>query len=232
MRGRDTDLRLHEELLLIALHDDKGTIHHQAGMYQCALAAAILAELLLAERITVEDDRKRMVNVTSTRPIGDPLLDECLTRIETAKRRQRLQAWVQRVANTRQLRQRIAVGLCQRGVLREDEDRILWLFRRKLFPQRDPRHEKRIIERLRRAIFTETRTVAPRTAVLIALANGSGLLRIPFDRRELRARKQRLQRITEGQLLGRAMRDAIQAIQMVIIAAGAASAAAASTACT
>lgn len=233
MHGREKELLLHEELLLIALRDEKGAIHYQAGMCQYALAAAILAELLLAERIAVEDDKKRIVNVTNTRPIGEPLLDECLSRIESARRRQRLRAWVQRLANTRQLRQRIAAGLCQRGILREDEDRVLWLFRRKLFPQRDPRHERRIIERLRRAIFTETRSVAPRTAILIALANGSGLLRIPFDKRELRGRKERLTRITEGQLLGRAMHDAIKAVQAAIVAASTvASTTAVTAACT
>ena len=51
-------LCLHEELLLLALKDDEGTV---AGgtMYQYAIGGALIAELVMAERVTVVKDSKR-----------------------------------------------------------------------------------------------------------------------------------------------------------------------------
>jgi Golgi phosphoprotein 3 len=228
MPRSDADLFLHEEILLLALRDEKGTVDARARMYQYALAGAIVAELFLGERVAVEPDKKRLVNLVSARPLGDPLLTECLGRIAEAKRRQRLNAWVQRFARIRDLRHRVAAGLCTRGILRVSEDKVLWIFTRRIYPERDPRPEKRIIERLRRAIFTESRTVDPRTVVLLSLAHGAGLLAIPFDRKQLRERKKRIEHVIEGELLGRATREVVQAAQ----AAATAAAVAATTAAT
>lgn len=219
MPTRDPQLRFHEEILLLALRDEKGTLHSRASMHQYAMAGGLLAELLLAERIAVSDDKKKFVTVVNARPLGEPLLDECLSRIREAKRRQRLQTWVSRLARLKKLRHRVAAGLCRQGILKEDEDKVLLIFTCKLYPERDARCEQRIIERLRKAIFTEMRELDPRTAVLVSLANGAGLLAIPFDRKELRGRKKRIEQIAEGNLLGRATREAIRAAQAAAIAA-------------
>ena len=57
MPKQNHQLFLHEEILLLALGDDKGTII--AGpMYVHAMGGAILAELFLSKRITVEAGKK------------------------------------------------------------------------------------------------------------------------------------------------------------------------------
>ena len=68
------DLRLHEEVLLLALRDKKGTIESRAGMYRFALGGAILAELLIEGRIAVESGKKKLVEVTDPGPLHDPLM--------------------------------------------------------------------------------------------------------------------------------------------------------------
>ncbi len=219
MSPRVEQLCFHEELLLLALRDAKGTVHGQAGFYQYALAAGVLAELLLQKRIAIVDARKRMVEVVDDTPTGNELLDECLERIYTAKRRQRLQTWVQRIGNRSKLKHDVARALCRKGALREDEDRVLLLFRRRLYPEQDPRFEQRIIERLRKAIFSDSGKVDPRTAVLVSLAHGTDLLAIPFKRKELRERKQRIKQITDGEVLGKVAKEAAEAVQAAIIAA-------------
>ena len=52
-------LHLHEELLLLALRDDAGTIA-QGTTISYAMGAAVLAELLLHERIAVDDTKKKI----------------------------------------------------------------------------------------------------------------------------------------------------------------------------
>ena len=176
-------LWLQEEIMLIALRDEEGTTVSGAW-YGQAIGGALLSEMLLGGRIVVEETGKHFVNVVSRKSIGNDLIDECLEKIATAKRRASASTWVSRFVNIRQLKHRVAVDLCRKGVLRDDEDRVLWLFRRKIYPEINPQPERQLIERMRKAIFTSTSEVDARTVVLISLANAAELLKIPFDKKK------------------------------------------------
>jgi hypothetical protein len=175
------------------------------------MGGAILAELLMDAWILVDDTKKQHVTVVRCGHPGEPVLDRAVDKIRERKRKTSLKNWVTHLGNLSKLRHEVAAGLCRRGILREDEGRVLALFRRKLYPQIDPRPERQLIERLRRAIFTETSKVEPRTGVLIALAQATDLLSIPFEKKELKKRKKRIESIVNGELLGRATKEAVQA---------------------
>lgn len=209
---------LHEEILLLALRDEQGTIA-PGTMYQYAIGGAVLAELLLSKRISVEDTKKKLVNVVDTEPVGEPLIDECLEKIGCAKRRASLQTWVSRIAGFKNLKHRVAQRLCHKGILRADEDKILLLFTRRIYPEVDPAPERRLIERLRRAIFTETMDVEPRTVVLVSLANSANLLRVVFDKKKLKNYKKRIEQIVNGEIAGKATKEAIEAMQAAVMVA-------------
>ncbi len=214
-----TPLTLAEELMLLALKDDKGTVA-PGTMYPFAIGGAVISELLLADRIVVDDSKKRgLVDVVSDAPLGDEFLDECLARIRQAKRRGSLSTWVSRLANLKQLKHRVARSLCRKGILREDEDKVLLIFRRRIYPEVAPEPERELIGRLRQAIFTETADVDARTAVLVALADKAGMLKVVFDRKELKQRKERLASIASGDLTVAATAEAIQALQAAIVVA-------------
>ena len=66
------DLLLHEEVLLLALNDEKGTAE---GSYLHALGAAILAELMLGEHITLEG-KQNLVTCGKRKRIDNPILRE------------------------------------------------------------------------------------------------------------------------------------------------------------
>jgi Golgi phosphoprotein 3 len=211
-------LFLHEEIMLLSLRDRQGTID-PASHYTFAIGGAVIAELLLAERIRVDRPKKnkKIVQLVDARPLGDPLLDECLERIRTAKRRGSVQSWVSRFARVRKLKHRVAQELCRRGILRADEDKVLLLFTRKIYPEVDPAPEREVLERLRRAIFTESSRIDPRTAVLVSLAHGSGLLKVVFGKKELKSRKERIEQITHGELVGEATKAAIDAMEAAVV---------------
>lgn len=212
-----TTLYLHEEIMLLALRDEEGTIA-SGTMYQYAIGAAILSELLLNKRIAVEGSRrKKLVNLISSQPLGEPLIDQCLEKISNAKRRASLQTWVSRFAGVKNLKHRVARQLCQRGILRASEDKILLLFTRKIYPEVNPEPERKLIERLRQAIFTDSRDIDPRTVVLVSLANSTGLLKIVFDKKKLKGRKARIEEIINGEITGKAAKEAIQAMQAAVM---------------
>ena len=220
MPKRDS-LTLPEEILLLALKNEKGTTAIE-GHHDLAMGGAILAELLLLGRIQVQKEKKKQFAiVSSTKPTGDTLLDECLGRIAESKKRQQLKTWVSRFSNTKKLKRRVVVQLCREGILRESEDRVLFIFKRTMYPELDPRPERALVERLRRAIFTETSRVEPRTAVLVALAFHSDLLKNAFAKKKLKSRKKRIESLASGDVVGAATKEAVQAVKaaaaMVVI---------------
>ncbi len=196
-----SSLFLHEEVMLLALHDDKGTI--SSDNYPYAIGGAVLADLLLAGRLRVDDERKKkFIGLQAAKPLGDPIVDECLTKVADAKRRATVQTWVGRFAGLRDLKHRVARGLCKRGILEADEDKVLGIFTRKIYPEINPMPERELIERLSKAIFTDAQDLEPRTVVLVSLASGADLLRFVFDRKELKARKARIEQLVNGELTG------------------------------
>lgn len=219
MVEKDT-LFLYEEIMLLALQDHKGIVHPSIN-YPYALGGAILAELMLQQRIAVEEVKKnkKLVNLLNPKPVKDPLIDECLAKLESAKRRGSPQTWVARFAAVKNLKYRAVEGLCRKGILRDDEDKVLLIFTRKIYPEINPEPERKMIERLRRAVFTETREIDPRTVVLLSLANAIGLLRVAFDKKKLKARKDRIERIVNGEMTGKAAKEAAQAAQAAAMAA-------------
>ena len=218
--NRSSDLFLHEEIMLLALKDDKGTIEFGAN-YTHAVAGAVIAELLLNERIRIDQPskRKKLVVVDNVTPLGDPLIDECLAKIDGAKKPKRIQDWVGKFANIKNLKHRVAEQLSRRGILKVDQDQVLLIFTRKIYPEVDPRPENEIIERMRRAIFTEMGDVDPSTAVLISLASAADLLKYAFEKKKLKERKARIEAIANGDLVGQATKEAIQAMQAAVMVA-------------
>lgn len=215
-----TPLLLHEELMLLALHDEKGTI--ASGFARFGIAGAITAELLLRERIRIDESRwRKLVEVRNIRSVGDPIVDECLKKVRDAKRRASLQTWITRFSSISRLRHRVAGRLCERGILKADEKQLLVIFKQRIYPEIDPGPEQEIIERLRVAIFGNDREVEPRTVVLVSLAQAVSLLNPIFGRRELRPRKQRIKSLAKGDLVGRATAEAVAATQAAVAAAAA-----------
>lgn len=212
-------LHIYEEILLLAFKDKEGTIFYDVH-YPQALAAAILAELLLIKKIELEiNGRKKFVKLADTKSTGDLLLDECLQKISKSKRRARIESWVPRFANIPRLKHKAAQSLCKKRILKMEEHKIMLLFKHKKYPEIDPRPEKQLIEKLRKAIFGANKTIDPETVILIAICERTGILKHLFDKRKLREKKKWIKEITSGNLIGDATKDAVEAMQAAIFAA-------------
>ena len=219
MQRKPIALPLHEEVALLALRNDRGTV---AGgvMYAQAAGGAILAELLLSGHLTTEGTGRKMVAMAAGRAhTGNEVLDECLDKVSNARHGHRLSSWVQKFGGLRQLHHRVAASLVEKGVLREDEDRVLFIFKRRIYPELDADCERRIHTRIETAIFSDAPAVDPRTSVLIAIGHHSGLLKTNFDRKQLKLRRERIQAIAKGEAVGHATKQALEAGQAAVMAA-------------
>jgi hypothetical protein len=215
----ERDLHFYEEIMLLALKDEKGTLEAAETSFLYTMAASFLAELFFLRRIRLDPSGKKspLVTLDDATPTGDPILDECLGKLKEAKRRGPLTTWVSRFAGIKKLRDRVAQQLCRRGILRADEDKVLLVFKRKIYPELDPRPEKALIQRLHEAIFTDTDTIDPRTAVLVSLADKAGVLPNVFDKKELKARKDRIGAIGKGDVTAAAAKEVIDSVTTMIL---------------
>jgi len=213
------NLFLYEEIMLLALKDEEGTIA-SGTMYNYAVGGAIIAELLLNQSIAVDQSKKKkLVSVINPELLNDSLIDEWLMKMSSAKRRKTLQDWVSRVANTKDLKHRIALQLCQRGILKMDEKTILLLFTQRIYPEINPEPEREIINRLHNTIFTDTDDIDARTVVLLSLAKSANILPVIFGKKEIKQRKKRIEQIVNGDIAGKATKEAIDAMQAAVMVA-------------
>ena len=122
-------LRIHEEFMLLCRNEDGRIVGNAHHIY--ATAVGILAELLLHNRIALEPGRwKTTVRLTDSRLLGDPLIDESLERIRSAKRPAALTTWIGRIAGTRKLTPRVTERLYFSGLIRREERPFLVFFKR------------------------------------------------------------------------------------------------------
>jgi Golgi phosphoprotein 3 len=207
-------LPLHEQLLLLSLHDEKGTAH--PSMYGYAIAGAIIAELLDTARLRIEHHKKdNVLAVADPSSSGDPVLDECLQKIATAPRAADVSAWIARFAAIEDLKDRIAQRLCDRGILTRSEDRVLWVFPRVVYPTADPGPEDQIVAELRDAIAADGEIDA-RNAIVVALAHTAGILPHVFERSLLKARSSRIDAMVQMTDVSGAAKDAIEGARAAV----------------
>jgi hypothetical protein len=113
----------------------------------------------------------------------------------------------------------VAQELCRKHILRMDEDKVLLLFTRKIYPEINPRPERELIARVERAIFDEGAEVDPRTAVLVALAHRANILKVVIEKDRLKRAKKRIEQIGKGDASAQATKEAIAAMQAAVMVA-------------
>jgi uncharacterized membrane protein YgcG len=185
---------LPEELLLLALHDEKGSvIPSAASVLNGALVGAVLMELGLAGRLREDADGRLLADPT---PTGNQILDEALLRIDDADRPRMASYWVGRLARQMPgLKDRLLEQLVARGVLERRERRILWVFPSRSYPLVDAAAEQQVRDRVRAAIL-EDRTPDQRTAALIGLVRACNLIDDLFAPHERTRAHRRFEELT------------------------------------
>ena len=209
-------LLLHEELLLLALHDEKGTFL-QGTWLAPTLGGALIAELFLHARLMLVPSKKARFTVADTTPLGRPLLDEAHIHLQQANQPAVLSKWVTKLGNLPKLRNRIADNLVARGVLGAEQRKFLLFFERTHYPEADASYEDAVADRLRAAIFEDHAEIAPRTLILLALAHHGRLLSHTFERKALKARKAHIEALIATNKVSEATRAAIEAIEAALI---------------
>ena len=212
-----THLKLYESLVLLALHDEKGTT--QGWYLEYTIAAAVLAELLMLKRIRVNSDNKDRVEIIDASPTGDKVMDEVLAKIAAKKRLDTLKNWVMTVGYLPKLKDKVADQLVADGIIKSEERKLLWVFTQKIYPEINPEPERHLRQEMRRLVLERPSEVDPRYAILIALAKSSYLLEQVFSKQEIKTHKARIEQVAKGEALGAVTSDVISSVQAAVMVA-------------
>ncbi len=220
MTNQKDNLYFHEEIMLLSLREEDGKLETNAAyIYGSHVASAVMAELIMLGRIEVQKDDNFTVKLLSNEQTENELLNTALNLVNEDKKDRGASHWLSKFAAIKNLRERIAEGLCGRGILKAVEGKAFFFFDKTYYPELNPRPEQDLVARLEKAIFTETREIDERTLVLLSLLRKSELLKIPFEGKALKERRHRMKEITEGNLVSEAAQKAAEAAQTAIMVA-------------
>jgi hypothetical protein len=192
-----------EELLLLA-HDEKtGQFANlQELLLNTALAGAVLMDLALLNRV---DTDVSSFMVLDRSPTGEALLDFALAAIGRLPAKARTPEVVDALRSQGGELDRLAIArLIERGILKEREGRILWVFETRRYPLIDGKELQEVKRRIANILLSDE-IPDPRDIVIIALAQPCGLLRRVFSESELKSAQKRIDQIAKLDLIGQAM---------------------------
>ena len=200
-----------EEIFLLALDDKQGVIKPlPVSALDYALAGALLMDLALQDRI---DTDLTSLSVTNTEPTGDPILDDTLRDLQQKPEHQPTSYWLKYFANqSKSIQERVLARLIQKGILKQENRRILWVFEVRRYPLLDNHEVKEVKTRLRELILSDD-IPDPREVVLINLGNACRLLDDLFTPAEYEQVRSRITALARLYLIGQEMAKSIREIE-------------------
>ena len=207
-------ITLAEELLLLVLEDETGTmIPVPQRTLDFALAGAVLMDLALHNRIDSDIDN---VWVIDKSPCGEPFLDTFMAEITSLKDEAAPSDFIQRLSSEPGRIQDAALDrLVERGVLRQEEKKILWVFETRRYPLIDNKEEREVKLRIMAVLFSDE-IPDPRDVALICLVDACNLFEDLLGRRELETVRDRIAVVRKLDLLGRATQQTVREIERVV----------------
>jgi len=200
-----------EEILLLALDDESGSfVPLPPNALDFALTSAALMELAHAGRI--DTDLEQLV-VVSDEPLGDPVLDPILAAIARSKETYNAKRWVSVLAqDAGPIRERTLDRLVERGILRREEHRLLWVLGKRRYPVADASEQREVKRRVLDIILSDE-IPDPRDVVIIALADACKLFDEILGPRELRSARPRIEQVAKMDLIGQALVAALREVR-------------------
>jgi hypothetical protein len=212
------DLNLPEKLFILSVEDDQGQVTASIKKtLRFGLAGALLADLALANKIHLEDERLALTDPT---PTGDNLFDEVLAAIAAGGKARKLSRWVNTLGD-KQIVKQVAERLAGRNVIRIEKKRYSWIIPYELYPQVNASTKFWVKQHLRGVVLAEEKAAAADIA-LLSLLNACRLLRLVFTRDERKAASKKVDQLVEGESFGEAVLELLADIDAVAAAASSA----------
>ena len=203
-----------EELILLSIDDQTNSFYRITNInFNVALIGARLMDLALRKRIDVDLEG---IYVLSTEPTGDKFLDAILENlIETEAGNQPAVLVGQLYNSMGHLKDKLLQDLEEKGIIKVNQCKVLWLFKKRRYPIIDQKEEEEVLSRIRKTVLTDV-DPEPRDLALIALLNICNLMDKIFTNDELEQRSERLEQLKKLDLISPAVKRIIGEMQVLI----------------
>jgi len=208
-------LTLAEQLLLLAIDDDSGKLlplPDRALDY--ALAGAMLADLARVKRLEVTLDEVKIIDPTPVNSVPEDfgLLDLIRGKVNSLRG-----ALSHLAGDAHGLRKRLIEQLVKKGVLREEDREILWVFHYSLYPLADKESEMAVKQRLRNRILMPEIRMTEQDHVMISLIHVCQMEGLFLSKEEQETHRARIDEICLHDRIGKAALDCLEEIQKAIM---------------
>jgi golgi phosphoprotein 3 len=203
-----------EEIVLLQLDDTQGRfVDLPLSAAEIVLAGAALMELAIANR--VDTDLERFI-VVDAKPTGDDILDEVLAQLAAAGPELTTVAALELITlDAAKYQERAVKRLVEKGILREENGRFLWVFHTRRYPIVDDREQREVKARLRQVLLSDE-IPDPRDVVLICLIDACNLLGLVLSPNEIDQTEARVEALSRLDLIGQAVTKAVAEIRFIV----------------
>lgn len=200
-------LTMLEEVVLLAVDEKTGQLRSTREFGTAyALVGALFFDLAMARKIDTDTEK---VHVIDTTPTGNATLDRVLAEMVRRTDLTTVRAWIEELFLRRQdLEGEALASLIERGVLRHEVSKLLWVIDVERFPMVDKRRQQHVKLRLAQAILTDE-IPDTRDIMLVSIAEPCGLLGYVLSSAELANRIQRIQTLCNLETISRTVIAAI-----------------------
>lgn len=208
-------LTLPEELLLLTIHQEKGTyIGAAADRLKVGLAGALLTQLALHGKIEV--DKNHRVNVLDAEKSEDDLADEALAAIKESEKARKVGYWINSFTpKADSYRKRLVERLVEKGILTLDDDHLNWVVPSPYHPEGVAPTKYWLKRRLRDIVLAEDEAGSAEVA-LLSLVRAVDLLDLVFVKDERRLASNRINELLVRSAMTNPLCQSIQEIESTI----------------
>ena len=208
-------LTLSEKLLLLALHDEKGSVGFSASMaLPYGLTGALLIELYLANKITFVDKKVQVIDATTT---NNELLNEALALIDNSTKLRSAEYWLSTISSkVKGIQQRLANQLVDKGILAEQEQTFLWVLKSTRYPTQDAKPEHDIRQQLK-DIVLDGQNATEEDIALLSLVEVCELIAEVFNKDDRKFAQKRIKELAIDEEISKAISQTVEQITAALL---------------
>lgn len=207
-------LSLSEELLLLAVHDEKGSvILSTTALLPYGIASTILLDLKYHKKIEFVDEK---LNLLSFSPTGVDFLDDMLIIIKNEEKSHKIRWWIRKLANSySSVRKMIFNHLVEAGILQRESHNFLFMVDFFRYPTLNPVPELETRDKIHKSVLMG---IAPdeKLSALISLMYFCGLVKEVFPSDLRKTAKKNILQIIDSEKMSNYLNDIVTELSVVI----------------
>lgn len=207
-------LNLLEEYLLIALDDEKGKFVIDSTRLHYGFAGAVLLELALREKIEVDGETLILTDNAYEPEIAlNKMIDE-LKQLKSPSLKKALKLIADQSSD---IKDYTLQHLINKGILRKEETKILWLIPSEQYPTSDMTPESKVRKRLD-DVITHGSNVEAHDLMLLCLIDATDLTKEAFrDKQDYKAVRKKIKEVTSEMKISKVINNSVREIQSAIM---------------